>query len=117
MAYTIPNFSHAVKFPKSRMVPITTSLKGYFAWSDYAANLAVYAFINGGVMDGDCVTLYDDTWTETRYYKDGKWVEESLYFPGILSAPAVQVETKKKVPGIDDEIREELKHKKFRDWT
>ena len=95
-------------FPRSA---VTLSRKGYRSWSDFGALGAISEAGHAFVVDGDCVTLYDDTWTETRYYKDGKWVEDSLYFPGVLSAPAAPSQ-----PGIGDEVKPDLMSKKLRSW-
>lgn len=96
--------SQTFSFPRSA---ITTSRKGYKDWSDIAAVAAIRDAGKDFPIDGDAVTLYDDTWTSTRYYKDGKWVEDSLYFPGVPSAPSQ--------PGIDDELKPNLP-KRLRDW-
>lgn len=92
-------------FPRSA---ITTSRKGYRDWNDIAAIAAIRDAGKDHPIDGDCVTLYDDTWTQTRYYKGDKWVEESVYFPGILSPAPTQ-------PGIGDELKPNLP-KRLRDW-
>lgn len=100
----IVNANAAYNFPRSA---ITTSRKGYKDWSDIAAVAAIRDAGKDFPIDGDAVTLYDDTWTSTRYYKDGKWIKDSLYFPGVLSAPSQ--------PGIDDELKPNLP-KRLRDW-
>lgn len=97
--------SVAFNFPRSA---ITTSRKGYRDWNDIAAIAAIRDAGKDHPIDGDCVTLYDDTWTQTRYYKGDKWLEESIYFPGILSPAPTQ-------PGIGDELKPNLP-KRLRDW-
>lgn len=98
-------------FPRSA---ISASRKGYRDWSDIAALAAIRDAGKDLPVDGDCVTLYDDTWTSTRYYKDGKWVEDSIYFPGILSVAMDKPAPSQ--PGIGDEVKPDLLSKKLRSW-
>lgn len=93
-------------FPRSAA---TLSRKGYRSWSDFGALGAISEAGHAFVVDGDCVTLYDDSWTETRYYKDGKWIPEKEYFPGVLSPVSSQ-------PGIGDVVKPDLMSKKLRSW-
>lgn len=100
--------SQAFAFPRSA---INTSRKGYKDWNDIAAIAAIRDAGKDFPVDGDCVTLYDDTWTQTRYYKDGKWVEDSIYFATATPEPVAPSQ-----PGIGDEVRPDLLSRKLRSW-
>lgn len=57
---------------------------GYSAWSDSAANSVISSNGYGGPQRGDIVTLYNSTFSQTKFYSGGVWNVMTAYINGNL---------------------------------
>jgi len=106
--------------------PVTISASGYSQWAESDALWELGQSGYTDVVDGDYVTLYDLSQTETRVYSGGVWIQTfSANFASGLgtincrsSSLPVNESTEKQDtrPGIAEEIKDELKSKRLRDW-
>ncbi len=108
--------------------PVNISAGGYSAWTDTDAIWEMGQSGYSDIVDGDTVTLYDDQQTTTKQYYGGDWW---LSFNATFSSGIGTVNCKSVAqpltgtiefveedtrPGINEEIKEELKPKRLRDW-
>lgn len=108
--------------------PVNISASGYSAWNDSDAIWEMGQSGYSDIVDGDTVTLYDDQQTTTKQYYGGDWW---LSFNATFSSGIGTVNCKSVAqpltgtiefveedtrPGINEEIKEELKSKRLRDW-
>ena len=123
--------------------PVAISITGGF-WNSSVAELQLNMMGHGSPVDGDCVSVWSASFSETRWYLGGKWLTIEDYIQpeselcancgglGIKHVPFITGpitcpdcsgtgkahESKTDVrPGLGDEIKPELMRKKLRDWT
>lgn len=118
----------------------------YFQWEDSLAVVVLSYFGHEGPVDGDCVTIEFDGGAsqETRFYQQGRWLgleefidpatefcppcggrgfREVPFVTGPITCPdcggtgrPIPAKPATNQPGINDEIKPELKSKKLREW-
>ncbi len=54
--------------------PVAISVNGYYAWNDTFAEHELYRHVQGCPINGDCVSFWSATFSETRWYQNGKWL-------------------------------------------
>lgn len=63
---------------------VNISASGYSAWSDSAAASAISSAGYGSPSNRDIVTLYNTSFSQTKYYQSGAWLALSAYINGNM---------------------------------
>lgn len=63
---------------------VNLAQSGFSSWSDAAANSLVSSSGYGSPIQGDIVTLYNSSFSQTRFYSSGSWLVLTAYINGNL---------------------------------
>jgi hypothetical protein len=63
---------------------VNLAQSGFSSWSDSAANSLISSSGYGSPIQGDIVTLYSASFSQTRFYSSGSWLVLTAYINGNL---------------------------------